>query len=189
MESLDLVYNSLTKLEQNFARSKKSRSEYISEKLGGDVNIGSFLILHALSKETLTSPEDVDKLSTVRAILGKIREHQGDLDKLSSFDFEAEDNGFNALLDAMGEAELDGTHVAVVKQDELCRALGYLQQFYADRNAATVVPLNTAPYILCYNEAIASLISGISGQSFSVGDVAVRRFGGRYEKSAGPDWW
>lgn len=189
MESLDLVYSSLTKLEQNYARSKKSRTEYIMDKLGGDINTGAFLILHALSKEPLTSPEDVDKLSTVREILGKIREHQNDLDRLSSFDFSVENNVLETLMNAMDEAELDGTHVAVVKQDEFCKAVGHLQQFHADRNAATVVPLNTAPYVSCYSDAMASLISGFSGQQFNRGDIAVRRFGGHYEKTDKPDWW
>lgn len=189
MEQLDLVYNTLTKLEQNYARSKKSRTEYITEKLGGDINVGSFLILHALAKETLTEQGDVEKLSTVRNILAQIKVHQDELDSLRSFEFSKEADSLTVLLEAMDAAEAKGTRISAVNQRDMWKSPNHPAHFSVNRHMSRVVAFNGAPYVYCYSKAISALVSGLSGQRFEPGDIVRCRLGERYEKVDAPDCW
>ena len=52
MEVLDRVYNAFANLDRDFAKSKKTRAVFIADKFGGDIDIGSTIILDAISSGT-----------------------------------------------------------------------------------------------------------------------------------------
>ena len=61
MSILDKVYTTFKRLDQDFARSKKTRTEFITDKFGGDIAIGSVIILDAIRAEGVEeSPENID---------------------------------------------------------------------------------------------------------------------------------
>ena len=83
MEVLDRVYSAFSNLDRDFARSKKSRTDFILEKFGGDIDMGSMIILDAISASTgEETAEDIQKLTFVKEIFEKLKDARDNLDSL-----------------------------------------------------------------------------------------------------------
>lgn len=121
MEQLDLVYNTFANLEKNYAKSTKSRSEYVNDKFGGDISTAMFLILNALSAEEFTDPEDIRKFSEIRNIFDKIKENKDRLDALKSFNFEG-DSEIESAEAILSAGQQEGTGIQVLDQSELYKS-------------------------------------------------------------------
>ena len=88
MEVLDRVYSAFSNLDRDFARSKKSRTDFILEKFGGDIDMGSMIILDAISASTVEeTAEDIQKLTFVKEIFEKLKDARDNLDSLPDFKF------------------------------------------------------------------------------------------------------
>lgn len=88
LEILDKVYKTFKNLDRDYAKSKKSRSEFILGKFGGDFDIGSMLILEAVSNfDGTETSEDLDKLSFIKDIFDKLKSSRDIWDQLTDFTF------------------------------------------------------------------------------------------------------
>lgn len=172
MEQLDLVYNAFSNLERNYSRSKKKRSEYIADKFGGDIKIGSFLILNVLSAEEFTDPEDIRKFSEIRNIFEFLIKNADRLDSLGSFD--KDDAGQDLLKRALDAAQWCGTHIETCDQRSLYNTTKGSLHFVSDKAGSHVVPLLSARYCKVYNEAMAAFVSNLCKTPVEIGDIAER---------------
>lgn len=173
MEQLDLVYNTLTSLEKNYHRSKKSRSEYVKEKFGGDIGIGSFLILNALQAAELSDPEDVKKLSAVRRIIDNIKDNEDNLDAINSFDFDNE-SMITAIHNSLVAGLRGGQHIKIAEQSEFYATAGRPLHYKVSPNTTTVVPVNSARYFRVVLPAWAAVLSGGNPEAFADGGLVER---------------
>lgn len=86
MEQLDRVYQAFTTLDESFKKSTKTRSEFLRAKFGGDIEVGSAVILDAISTGNLT-PEDIEKLTYLRELFDNIKKNIDRLDQMPDFNF------------------------------------------------------------------------------------------------------
>lgn len=186
MEQLDLVYKTFVNLEKNYARSKKTREEYILEKFGGDINVGSFLILNALSSQELTDPDDIQKFSKVREIFQAIKDNQNRLNTLSSFNFE-EDAASTAILNALDSSWKTGTHIELCEQHALYASRGALH-FDIRPGEAQESSLADARYLGLYSKAMVLFAQQFTTDAISLGDVVEKRLWNQYDKVAKPEF-
>lgn len=182
MEQLDLVYATFSNLERNYSRSKKSRSEYIKDKFGGDISIGSFLILNALSAEEFSDPEDIRKFSEVRRVFDKLLENKDRLDSLASFNFDEESECAQNILDALNLGQDVGTKLVVVDQSELYNNDAGVLHFDVRPNDVRLVParfsnsVELTRYMKMCNRGMVSFFGQfVSGSSLNVGSVVERK--------------
>lgn len=188
MRTLDAVYNTFANLEKNYAKSSKSRSQYVIGKFGGDINVGSFLILHALSKEVYTDPDDIEKLSVIREVFSNIKAHEDSLDSLSSFNF-GEESAMQQCILALSQGEYDGTGISAVDQKTMWTGKGKPSHYAINAKVAQVVALSTAPYYNLYSPAMTALVNSFCGGSFEVGDIVASKLGGRVQAVDKPAYW
>ena len=188
MRQLDLVYSTFTSLEKNYSRSKKSRAEYLREKFGGDINTGSFLILHALAQEELRDPEDIEKLSKVREIFNMIKDNQENLDALKSFDFSVKSE-IEQLAEALSQAEVAGSGIQSVEQADLWKSRQAPAHFMVSPYGVRVVAIDNCKYLRLYSEPMTVLAKTMSGQNFPVGTILECKLGGRVAPVKRPGFW
>ena len=178
MEQLDLVYNTFTNLEKNYAHSKKSRKEYLLDKFGGDITVGGMIILDALSRADLQTTEDVEKLSKIRDIFATIAENQVRLDTLSDFDFGTSSGvKLSAILD---NAFTSGTGMKLVVGQEATKK-PYVH-FRVTPAGAEVVPMSTAPRLYAYSKAMVAYAQAATGEDVKLMDIFERKIGNRFVK-------
>lgn len=159
MSVLDNVYNAFSNLDRDFARSKKSRSEFIRDKFGGDIEVGSFIILDAVSSSTGDeTQEDIEKLTFIKDIFEKIKANAGNLDSLSDFSF-VDDSKFSGFLQTIQEAVISGTHVRHVRQAELNDAEQGSIHFIVNAAGASCCPVNRCKVFHIYNEHMDNLLA------------------------------
>lgn len=116
MEVLDRVYNAFANLDRDFAKSKKTRAVFIADKFGGDIDIGSTIILDAISSGTgEETPEDIKKISFIKDCIENIRNSRDNLDRLSDFSFKNAEL-FEQLMKTIEDSEYAGTHTRSVSQ-------------------------------------------------------------------------
>lgn len=159
MSILDRVYTTFKRLDQDFARSKKSRSEFIIDKFGGDINIGSIIILDAIHAEGLEeSPENIEKMSFVKDTFAAIQACADHLDSLTSFAF-TDTNVVSSFVDILAHADQHLSRQVRTSQKALWangkKAIHYCcdaeQMLYADPDSCTVFH--------CFNENMAGLLA------------------------------
>ena len=177
MRQLDLVYNTFVNLEKNYAKSKKSREEYLKDKFGGDISVGAFLILNALGAEEFTDPEDIEKLSKVRDIFDDILANKDNLSELASFDFDT-NNTRNLLFAALNASQASGFGYTVIDQQHLYKKKDALH-YHITPKETLVVPLLHARYTRVFSKAIASYVAHITGVVHETGTLLESRSGGR----------
>ena len=182
MEQLDLVYSTFANLERNYSRSKKSRSEYIKDKFGGDIPVGSFLILNALSAEEFSDPEDIRKFSEIRAIFDKLLENKDRLDSLASFNFDMDSDGSMSALDVLNLCQDFGTGVTVVEQGALYNGEAGVMQFDVRSEEVRIAPAklsntsNFTRYIkMCNRGMVAFFGQFVPDSSLDLGSVVERK--------------
>lgn len=186
MEQLDLVYKTFANLEKNYARSKKTREEYVLEKFGGDINVGSFLILNALSSQELTDPEDIQKFSKVREIFQAIKDNQNRLNTLSSFNFE-EDAATTAILNALDSSWKAGTHIELCEQHALYASRGALH-FDVRPGEVQESSLADARYLGLYSKAMVLFAQQFTTDTVALGDTVEKRLWNQYDKVSKPEF-
>lgn len=170
MEPLDRVYSAFTNLEANFKRSKKSRSEYIADKFGGDIDIGSMVILDSLASKNLETPEEIAKLSTIRNIFAAIKKRRNSLDSLTSFNFLDESGVESSVASALDSAFERGTGICAVDAD----GLGYAKHYSVLASGIKVLPIAKAERLHVYNQDMMLMLKGRTGLNIRVGDVLLQ---------------
>ena len=188
MEQLDAVYNTFTNLEKNYAKSKKSRGEYLLDKFGGDISIGSFLILQALAQEEFTSAEDIEKLSRVREIFKAIDECKDSLGTLRTLDFTG-NSVYTGIMDALTAAEISGTGMVATEQQSMWKNSRSPAHYSVRPTQVEFVPLMGSKYVKVYSEPMSILMGGLYGVNSRVGQVYERTLGNRVSQVKRPDFW
>lgn len=140
MEQLDLVYKTFSTLDESYARSKKTRTEFITEKFGGDIEIGSAIILDVLSEGELTSQGDIEKLTFVKDIFEKIKSNASALDSLKNFAFE-DHAMFNQLCQEIDNAMAESGMAHPVTQSHMFRETKDLH-IHTDMHGCQYVPVD-----------------------------------------------
>lgn len=182
MENLDTVYNTLSKLESNFARSNKSRADYIMDKFGGDIRVASFLIMNTLSKEDITSAEDIDKLSYVRQELSFLVNNQHSLNSLSSFNFfDCSSSASSSAVQALDFAMTNGRGIEVLSQKEMYSKPFKPLMYGVNKNAVIYTPISQADYLVAINDAFVNFLSGQTKKNINLGDVCKFTTASKYE--------
>ena len=184
MEQLDLVYKAFTNLDKSYARSNKTRSEFIESKFGGDINTGIFLILKALSSCELTDPEDVRKFSEVRTIFESIQKHIGHLDSLKDFSFKDEDFA-TAFISALNTGDELGMGIKYVTQEELYtknKALHYK----AGADTVIMSPIGVCSVFKTFNDHIRNAVENNTSETDVQYDELFRLRGDRFIRIDSP---
>lgn len=162
MEVLDRVYSAFSNLDRDFARSKKSRTDFILEKFGGDIDMGSMIILDAISASTVEeTAEDIQKLTFVKEIFEKLKDARDNLDSLPDFKFT---NGslFQDLILTLKESQATGTGVRNLVQGRLRKVHKDAYHFVATADGLTSAPFAGCRVLYAFNENMLGLISATS---------------------------
>lgn len=155
MEILDKVYNTFSHLDRDYSRCKTTRTEFILRKFGGDIDIGSMIILDAIDKDTSNSAgytsEDLKKLSFVKDIFSTLKATRNSWDTLTDFSFKS--SGLMQELDhLLQNAEYKGTGVRQVSQHVLNSKERGVLHFRCTASRAEYTPVKSCRVFHAYNE-------------------------------------
>lgn len=116
MSTLQKVYDTFSTLDSRYARSNKTKTEFITDKFGGDIDIGSTIILDACRAEAKEdNSEDIEMLSCIQNIFEKILKYRDNLDSLPNFSFET-DTCISNLLLLLAESRATGRNQRLLPQ-------------------------------------------------------------------------
>lgn len=170
MEVLDRVYKAFSNLESDFAKSGKTRTEFIKDKFGGDIEIGSVIILDAISNVDSESIEDINKISFIKKVIKGVRENANRLDNLTDFVFDKVSD-FGVLFNVLKGSLESGMQCRVVPQKEIYEMSKGDVHYVATSECMNMSNYNTCNVYNMYNEHILDrfiLMTGV--KDFSVGD-------------------
>lgn len=173
---LDRVYDTFTNLERYYRRSKKSRKEYLLEKFGGDITIGSIIILDAIGAGHPETEKDIAKFSKIKTIFENIAKAASELDSISSFEFEFDQSISGKVLGLIDEVSTNRSYGKLVSQRELDRKYGALHYIVTPEGSISV-PLDKCRFIGTYNGGMTFLVD----QFYNNGGAIVED-GGIYER-------
>lgn len=160
MEILDKVYNTFSNLDRDYARSKKTREEFIKDKFGGDINIGSMIILDAVSNDISgDSPEDIEKLTYIKDTFEALKRMQGSLDKVVNFASLRADSPLNDLIKRLTTASTLGMHQKEVSQKDLNKVFSGVVHYACTPFGSRYADLNKCSVLHIYNEHIQGLVA------------------------------
>lgn len=152
MNVLDKVYNTFSNLDRDFARSKKTRTAFITDKFGGDIDTGAMIILDAVSTSgELETAEDIKKLTFVKDIFSQLQANKNKLDSLQSFSSFSDSTEFNELMRVLAKAESSGTGQRETVQAEVYRQQRRAVHFVCTAEGSYFVGLNDCKILHAYN--------------------------------------
>lgn len=171
MEVLDKVYTTFKNLDRDFAKSKKTRTEFIVDKFGGDIDIGSMLILDAISSSSGSeNVEDINKQTFIKQIFEKIKENRDKLDMLENFTF-SEDSFVSKFSSLLRKSLVAGTGNYYISQEELYKKSGCFH-FVSTQNNGNIMDVKDNCKILnAFNANMANSIGAAMKTDVSVGDI------------------
>lgn len=152
MSILHNVYDAFSTLEASYKRSRKSRREFITDKFGGDIDIGSTIILNAVSAEDYTDPEDVRKLTFIRNIIGQIVAMQDSLDAVTNFGAFTDGANYASFLRILEQSMREGTKQIPMEPATFIKANPGVFHFSATPEGMQYVPFGQCPVMNLYNE-------------------------------------
>lgn len=149
---LDKVYTTFSNLDRDYARSKKTRTEFITDKFGGQLDIGSMIILDAVGADVDSdSPEDIEKLTFIKNIFDKLLAAQDTLDNLPDFQFT---NGalFAELLNVVQNSIAQGYGFRYGSQSEVHHMEKGCVHFVSKQSDGVCAPMSDCKVFHAYNE-------------------------------------
>lgn len=160
MEVLDKVYNTFKNLDRDYSKSKKTRTEFIEGKFGGDIDIGSIIILEAIGSEEPTSPEDIKKFAFIKDTFNAIRRNRKRLESLPNFASIGKDfSEFESLKELLYKSIGDGQKQWKCTQQQLQkRSDKQSLHYYVTPEGTYYSDLNEVNVFRVYNEHIAALL-------------------------------
>lgn len=161
MSILERVYTTFNHLDRDYARSKKTRTEFITDKFGGDINTGAIIILDAIRAEGVEeTPENIAMMSFVKDTFASIQANADHLDALSSFSF-ADTNVVGAFVNLLCHAELHETKQEVLPQSTLWGWSPKVLHYYSTAEGTSYADPDNCTVFMAYNENMAGLLSGL----------------------------
>lgn len=177
MEILDKVYRAFSNLDRDFARSKKSRTEFILDKFGGDIDMGSMIILDAISGIQEPSTEDIEKITFVKEIFKQLSDARDHLDTLPDFQFT---NGalFKELMLLLATSKANGMRQTEIPQADLLNESGSSIHFLALPGGCVYSSIDAAKVYSIFNENMQlSLTARCRGADLELGSYYARKGG------------
>lgn len=161
MSILERVYTTFQHLDRDFARSKKTRTEFITDKFGGDINTGSVIILDAIRAEGLEeTAENIAKMSFIKDTFACIQANADHLDALTSFAF-TENNVVGAFMDILSAAELHGSNQERLPQTTLWGWSPKVLHIYSTAEGTSYADPDNCAVFRSFNENIAGLLGAM----------------------------
>lgn len=163
MSILDNVYKTFSNLDRDFSRSKKSRTDFITDKFGGDIDIGSIIILDAIREEgTPEDPEEIQKLSFIKDSFAFFQENAHRLDKLESFSIASADL-MHELIGILSTSECNGTGQIPASQSDMWNSEIPALHYVASAHGCTFAPVQSCGVFSAYNENMLGLLQNTFG--------------------------
>ena len=163
MEVLDRVYDTFCRLERDYKRSKKTRTEFITDKFGGDIAVGSMIILDAVSSSTgEETPKDIRKLTFVKHVIDSVKANADSLDTLPDFSFSGNDL-YTRLLSVLDSSLSDGTGIRTVSQADLHKKRRGAVHIIATPKETLFTPFERCTVLHAYNDAMCGVLSQMRG--------------------------
>lgn len=169
---LERVYSAFTNLERDYKKSNKTRSQFIIDKFGGDIQVGASVILHSIYSESQLSGDDIQKFTEVSTIFNNIIAAKDKLDSLRSFDF-SEDNAEKDRYISI--VEDTGKHIGntyQLAQQELFKQFGVLHYIATPDYACETTPPECR-FFRKYSNASDLVLSSLIGSNTTISDDAV----------------
>lgn len=91
MSTLDKVYQKFENLEEQYLNSGQSRTDFIAERFGGDLEIGITILTDAILKDNPTEAKDIERFSYLKDIFAFLMKHKDTIEMMPSFDILTED--------------------------------------------------------------------------------------------------
>lgn len=155
MVQLDKVYEAFANLDDDYKRSRKTRTKFIQDKFGGDINSGSMIILDYFAAEKLDDVDDIRKFTFIRNIFDKIVRLQDNLDSLSNFKFEGGSlETVNAVIDESANEVGD----LVVKTQRDLYDSKKAWHYYGDVRKFYYTPLASCTMFKAYGESMSRFL-------------------------------
>lgn len=163
MDVLDRVFTTFSNLDRDFKKSTKSRTEFITDKFGGDIDIGAMIILDAISSSTGDeTPDDIRKLTFVKHIIAGVKENKDVLDTLPDFSFSGNDL-YTRLISVLDTSYSEGTGVSVISQAELHKKYSGVVHFVSTPKGTKFVPFESCKVVHVYNDNMLGILSTMRG--------------------------
>ncbi len=160
MSVLDRVYTTFKRLDQDYARSKKSRTAFITDKFGGDIRTGSIIILDAIRSEGVEeTPENIAKMSFVKDIFERIRDNAERLDSMTSFCSE-DSNVSMHFMNVLLRSEYHGSKQKITTQSELWGASRKALHYCSTAEGIDFVEPDDCKVFKAFNENMIGLLGG-----------------------------
>lgn len=161
MSVLERVFTTFSRLEQDFSRSKKTRTEFITDKFGGDINVGSIIILDAIRAEGVEeTPDNIAKMSFVKDTFARIQANAAHLDSLASFSF-ADTDILGTFVDILCHAEAHESGQESVTQESLWSSKKKALHYVSTAEGTTYADPDHCTVFQAYNENMAGLLAGL----------------------------
>lgn len=161
MSILDKVYTTFSNLDKDYARTKKTRTEFITEKFGGDINTGSVIILDAIREEGLEeNVENIAKMSYIKDIFNRIKSCADRLDTLQSFNFVQSDVA-TRILSILRSSNAHETRQNLVAQSSLWAGNARCLHHVCTADGASYADMDACKVFNLYNENMYGLLSGV----------------------------
>ncbi len=159
MTILDKVYDQFAHLEENYSKSKQTRSEFVKEKFGGDIATGSVIILDAIHAEGLDEdPAYIEKASFIKDIFAKLVSCADNIDQLGSFNIE-DLSTFDRLMLVLQKAYSSGTKQEVVSQKSMWASKEKVLHYTSGANGIAYCPADNCSVFRAYNESMIALMT------------------------------
>lgn len=171
MSILETVYKTFSTLDRDYARSKKSRSDFITDKFGGDISVGSIIILDAIREEGVSdSPEDIEKLSFIKDSFAFFQENAHRLDRLETFSHCNADVFFE-FLGILSKAENHMTGQFSAPQAQLWNSPAQALHYVSDISGTRYTPLEACKVYYGFNEnMLATLEETVGAYGLKMGE-------------------
>lgn len=163
MSTLDKVYQKFENLEEQFLSSGQSRTDFIAERFGGDLEIGVTILTDAIMKDNLTESKDIERFSFLKDLFSFLLKHKDTIDMLPGFDVATED--VSEIEDILSKLALTMTtpyHAPVLSQKELYEQKGLLH-YEVTPDSVTYTTLDSCHAFYVSSENFAILLKAIKG--------------------------
>ena len=163
MSTFDKVYQKFENLEEQFLSSGQSRTDFIAERFGGDLEIGVTILTDAIMKDNLTESKDIERFSFLKDLFSFLLKHKDTIDMLPGFDMATED--VSEIEDILSKLALTMTtpyHAPVLSQKELYEQKGLLH-YEVTPDSVTYTALDNCHAFYVSSENFAILLKAIKG--------------------------
>lgn len=165
MSTLDKIYQKFENLEEQYLNSEQSRTDFIAERFGQDLEVGITILTDAILKENPSEAKEIEKFSYLKDLFSFLLKHKDNMDSLSSFEATTEE--VSNMEDILSKLSLTITQPytpSVINQKELYEKTGALH-YEVTPDSITYVSLDKCHAFYASNENFAVLLKTVNDVS------------------------